>query len=64
MSFYEAKHYVDDNRRLIGRPAEDEDKLIWNLSTGLSFFASALENELSLLHSELKRISQSLRRLE
>ena len=56
-----AKGYFDQNLRIIKRPESNPE--LWNLSTGLSQLASALEEELEVIDRRLRNIESDIRGL-
>ena len=58
MSYFQAKQCFDENRALI---TPQSDPLTYNLNTGLSNLADALESDLSQIRNLLSQILQALK---
>jgi hypothetical protein len=56
MSYYQAKQCFDENSTLIGQPIDHHDKLLWNISVGLSHLTSTLQSDIEQIQHKLRQI--------
>ena len=58
MTYFQAMQCFDENSQLIGDP--NSDRMMWNLSTGLSMLTEAIQTDLNNLQSDIRRIEEAL----
>ena len=59
MSYYQAKDCFNDNLQ-IGKPQDQGQQLMWNLSVGLLKLSEALESDVRQIQNQLDQIAQAL----
>jgi len=60
MSYYEARNCFNENLQLLRRPQDQDETMIWNLSSGLNHLSQALEADLGKVQALLGQIAQTL----